>query len=140
MVGSAEFDQASLTAGPVTRLSVIDVTAAIVRFSSGATGFLKSGYKMGRRIFSVEAHSDGISFFGDPEEGGRIFRDGNVTPTKLLDGHRLSRSQKSYRAYGEHNMNKHFLACIREGRQPETNLDDALKTMELVEAIHHSQI
>ena len=118
----------------------LTVFLAIVKFSSGATGFLKSGYKMGRRVFAVEAHSEGISFFGDPEEGGRVFTDGNVAPAKILDAHKLSRSQKSYRAYGEHTMNRHFLDCIREGRQPETNLDDAIKTMELVEAIHRSQI
>ena len=62
------------------------------------------------------------------------------TPAKILDPHKLSRSQKSYRAHGEHTMNRHFLDCIREGRQPETHLDDAIKTMELVEAIHRSQI
>ncbi len=118
----------------------LTVFLAIVKFSSGATGFLKSGYKMGRRIFAVEAHSEGISFYGDPEEGGKVFTEGNVTPAKILDAHKLSRSQKPYRAHGEHTMNQHFMDCIREGRQPETNLDDALKTMELVEAIHRSQI
>ena len=118
----------------------LTVFQAIVTFSSGATGFLKSGYKMGRRIFAVEAHSDGISFFGDPEEGGKIYTEGNVKPAKELDGHKISRSKKPYRAYGEHTMNRHFLDCIREGRQPETNLEDAIKTMELVEAIHRSQI
>jgi hypothetical protein len=116
------------------------VFLAIVKFSNGATGFLKSGYKMGRRIFAVEAHSEGISFFGDPEEGGKVFTDGNVAPSKVLDAHKLSRSKKTYRAYGEHAMNLHFMDCIREGRQPETHLDDAIKTMELVDAIHRSQI
>lgn len=114
---------------------------AMVRFSSGATGFLKFGYKMGRRIFSVESHSDGISFYGDPEEGGRLFTDGNVEPSKLLDAFKLSRSQKTHRAYGAFAMNRHFIDCIREGRQPETNFEDALKGMELVEEIlHHAQI
>jgi virulence factor len=116
------------------------VFLAIVRFSSGATGFLKSGYKMGRRIFAVEAHSVGISFFGDPEEGGKVFTEGKVEPSKVLDAFKMSRSQKPYRAFGEHSMNLHFLDCIRRGRQPETNLDDSIKTMELVEAIHQSQI
>jgi predicted dehydrogenase len=129
-------------ASSVRRIAADHLTVflAMVTFSSGATGFLKSGYKMGRRIFAVEAHSEGISFFGDPEEGGRIFTEGTVKPAKLLDGHKISRSKKPYRAYGEHTMNRHFLDCIREGRQPETNLDDAIKTMELVEAIHRSQI
>ena len=129
-------------ASDVRRIGADHMTVflAIVKFSSGATGFLKSGYKMGRRIFSVEAHSEGVSFFGDPEEGGKVFTDGNVAPAKVLDPHKLSRSKKTYRSYGEYTMNQHFMACIREGRQPETNLDDAIKTMELVDAIHRSQI
>jgi virulence factor len=118
----------------------MNIVMAMVRFSSGATGIVKSGYKMGRRIFAVEAHSDGVSFYGDPEEGGKVFREGNLAPSKLLDPFKLCRSQKLYRAFGEHNMNRHFLDCVREGRQPETNLDDGLKTMELVEAILRSQI
>lgn len=117
------------------------VFLAMIRFSSGATGFLKFGYKMGRRIFSVEAHSEAASFYGDPEEGGKLFAEGNVAPVKLFDANKLSRSQKSHRAHGAFQMNRHFLDCIREGRQPETNLEDALKGMELCEEIlHHAQI
>ena len=129
-------------ASDVRRIGADHMTVflAIVKFSNGATGFLKSGYKMGRRIFAVEAHSEGISFFGDPEEGGKVFKDGKVAPSKVLNAHKLSRSKKTYRAYGEHVMNQHFMECIREGQQPETNLDDAIKTMELVDAIHRSQI
>ena len=98
----------------------INVVFAMIRFSSGATGFIKSGYKMGRRIFAVEAHSDGVSFYGDPEEGGKVFEGGKLEPSRTLDPYKLCRSKKDFRAFGVHAMNRHFLDCIREGRQPET--------------------
>ena len=44
---------------------------ALIKFSSGATGLLLNNFMAGRRIFSVEIHAPGISFFGDPEEGAR---------------------------------------------------------------------
>ena len=43
-----------------------NVHLALVRFSSGATGLLLNNFMAGRRMFSVEVHSPGISFFGDP--------------------------------------------------------------------------
>ena len=37
---------------------------------------------------------------------------------------------------GQWHENRHFIDCIKEGRQPLTNFADAAKTMELVERIH----
>lgn len=124
-------------AGDVRRLGGEHQTVflAMVRFSSGATGFLKFGYQMGRRIFSVEAHSSGISLYADPEEGGNVYADNDVKPKKVLDPFKLSRSKKTHRAYGPFAMHQHILNCVREGKQPETNFEDSIKTMELVEAI-----
>lgn len=124
-------------AGDVRRIGGEHQTVflAMVRFSSGATGFLKFGYQMGRRIFSVEAHASGISLYADPEEGGNVYADNNVKPKRVLDAFKLSRSKKPHRAFGAFAMHQHFLGCVREGRQPETNFEDSVKTMELVEAI-----
>ena len=41
---------------------------------------------------------------------------------------------------GAWDLNAHFLDCIRRGLPPETNFDDALKTMALVDAVYSSQI
>jgi len=124
-------------AGDVRRIGGEHQTVfmAMIRFSTGAIGFLKFGYQMGRRIFSVEAHASGISLYADPEEGGNVYADNNPVPKKVLDAFKLSRSQKSHRAFGAYSMHQHFLECVRTGQQPETNFDDATKTMELVEAI-----
>jgi len=116
------------------------VHLALVRFSSGATGVLLTNWMTGRRIFSVEIHAAGISCFGDPEEGGRVFADGKAEPLCTLDPVELAGSAESYRAHGPYDMNLHFIDCIRRGVQPETSLDDAVKTMELVDAIYDRQI
>jgi predicted dehydrogenase len=113
---------------------------ALVKFSSGATGVLLTNWMTGRRIFSVEIHSPGISCFGDPEEGGKMFADGKVEPLQDLDPAVLAGSGEAYRAYGPYDMNRDFIDCIRKGKQPDTNFDDAVKTMELCDLIYLAQI
>ena len=113
---------------------------ALVKFSSGATGVLQNCYMMGRRMFTVEVHSTGISMFGDPEEGGQVFADGKVEPVRALDPWTLSESKKPHVAFGAYALNRHFIDCVKTGQQPETNFEDAAKSMELVDAIYDSQI
>ena len=117
-----------------------NVHLALVRFSSGATGLLLNNFMAGRRIFSVEIHSPGISFFGDPEEGGQLYADNKTEPIDVLDPSVLAGSAEDYRAFGPYDINRHFVDCMLKGKDPETNFDDAVKTMELVDAIYRSQI
>jgi predicted dehydrogenase len=129
-------------ASDVRRLIADHHTAhlALVRFSSGATGVLLTNWMTGRRVFTVEVHAPGISCFGDPEEGARVFADNKVEPMRLLDPFELAGSKADYRAFGPYDMNLHFIDCIRRRVQPETSLDDAVKTMELIDAIYRKQI
>ncbi len=113
---------------------------ALVKFSSGATGVLQNCYMMGRRMFTVEVHSTGISMFGDPEEGGQVFADGKVEPVRSLDPWILGESEQPHVAFGAYAINRHFIDCVKTGQQPETNFEDAAKSMELVDAIYDSQI
>jgi len=113
---------------------------ALIKFSSGATGLLLNNFMAGRRIFSVEIHAPGISFFGDPEEGGTLYADNKLDPVEEMDPFAMANSQEDYRAFGAYDMNRHFVDCIVKGKQPETCFDDALKTMELIDAIYQSQL
>lgn len=117
-----------------------NVHLALVRFSSGATGLLLNNFMAGRRIFSVEIHAPGISFFGDPEEGGQLYADNKTEPIDELDPSVLAGSAEDYRAFGPYDINRHFVDCMLKGKNPETDFDDATKTMELVDAIYRSQI
>ena len=117
-----------------------NVHLALVRFSSGATGLLLNNFMAGRRMFSVEVHAPGISFFGDPEEGGQLYADNKTEPIDELDPFVLAGSAEDYRAFGPYDINRHFVDCMLKGKNPETNFDDATKTMELVDAVYRSQI
>ena len=117
-----------------------NIHLAMVRFSSGATGLLLNNFMAGRRMFSVEIHSPGISFFGDPEEGGQLFADNRTDPVQQLDPRTLARSDADYRAFGAYDLNRHFVDCLLKEKKPETHFDDAVKTMELVDAVYGSQI
>lgn len=117
-----------------------NVHLALVRFSSGATGLLLNNFMAGRRMFSVEVHAPGISFFGDPEEGGQLYADNKTEPIDVLAPTVLAGSAEDYRAFGPYDINRHFVDCMLKGKDPETNFDDATKTMELVDAIYRSQI
>ena len=117
-----------------------NIHLALVRFSSGATGLLVNNFMAGRRMFSIEVHAPGISFFGDPEEGGRLYADSQTDPVEELDPFELSGSQDSHHAFGPWDTNAHFLDCVRNNTPPETNFNDAVKTMELVDAIYANQI
>ena len=117
-----------------------NIHIAMVRFSSGATGVLLNNFMAGRRVFSVEIHSPGISFFGNPEEGGQLFADNRTDPVQELDPCALARSEADHRAFGAYDLNRHFVDCLLKGKNPETHFDDAVKTMELVDAVYGSQI
>ncbi len=117
-----------------------NIHLALVRFSSGATGLLLNNFMAGRRTFSVEIHSAGVSFFGDPEEGGQLFADDRTDPIEQLDPAALAGSSEPHRAHGAWDTNAHFLECVRRGVAPETNFEDAIRTMELVEAVYGGQI
>ena len=117
-----------------------NIHLALIRFTSGVTGLLLNNFMTGRRMFTVEIHSPGISFFGDPEEGGQLFADNQTKPIDTLDPFALAKSQDDYRAFGTYDINRHFVDCMLKGKNPETNFDDAVKTMELVDAVYGAQI
>jgi predicted dehydrogenase len=117
-----------------------NIHLALVKFSSGATGLLLNNFMAGRRMFTVEVHAPGVSFFGDPEEGGKLYADNKTEPKEELDPFALAKSQEAYRAFGAYDINRHFVDCLLKGQEPETNFADALKTMELVEAVYQKQI
>ena len=140
-------------AGDVRRLGAEHHTAhlALVTFSSGATGVLLTNWMAGRRMFTIEVHGPGISCTGDIEEGGAAYADGKTEPVETLaplesfpDREACARfgftGTDIIRAGWHLDANRHFIDCIRKHRQPETNLEDALKTMELVEAVYRSQV
>ena len=112
---------------------------ALVKFTSGASGYLCTNWAVGGRIHTFEMHARGISAYINPDAGGRAVihtSEGTIeiTPEEAAD------SDKQHRAYGFYGESRHFVDCIQQDEHPLTCFADAVKTMELVTAIYRNRI
>jgi predicted dehydrogenase len=120
---------------------------AAIRFDSGAIGSLISHYGVGSDIQRAEAYADDFSAYLD------MFRE----PRVEWIGAGCTRVEMYAASYDEHgdargqlmegpldleavggpgfNETRHFVDCILNDRTPWSNLDDAVHTMRLCEAI-----
>jgi len=129
-------------ASDVRRLLATHYTShlALATFDSAVTGLLITNWMTGGRPFHVELHGPGISAFVEPEHGAVVYADGRHEPICSLSPSALVGSDLRHRTVGFYQENRHFIDCVKSGRQPQMNLANALKTMELVDRIYQSQI
>lgn len=111
-----------------------NVFNALVRFESGATGILTANRASGTRYERFEVHGHGIAAYIRAPEMAEVYQDGESRPS-VLKGVELVGSDQTHRTYGFFDESRHFIDCIKAGRQPMTNLDDAVKTRMLVDRI-----
>jgi predicted dehydrogenase len=128
-------------ASDVRNLGAEDKNAfyALVKFSTGATGVLQTNWAAGRRFFKVELHGQGISAYADPDDLGMLYKDGNLEG-EHFDPATCAGNSADWHRWGFFAENRHFIDCVKSGKRPLSNLDDTVKTMELVDRIYHSQI
>ncbi len=112
---------------------------ALLEFENGAIGMLLTNWVVGKRIFSVEMHSKGISAFAEPDDKAVIYKDNEEKGETLLTQD-AAKSKEKHKYAGFFTENRHFIDCLKEGKQPMTNFADSVKTMELVDRIYHSQM
>jgi predicted dehydrogenase len=84
-------------------------------------------------------HGMGISVFADPNDRALIYRGGKETP-EVLTTQDATGSDDFRHFYGFAAEARHFIDCIRENRQPSSSLEDAARTMRLVNQIYASPI
>ncbi len=108
---------------------------ALIRFEGGAVGVLLTNWNVGARRHTFEMHAEGISAFCDPDGRAEIFAD-NVAEPEVITAQDVAGSDEMRVFNGFAAENRHFIDCIASGEAPETNLGDALKTMELVDKIY----
>ena len=104
--------------------------AALVRFEGGATGMLAAYRAAGGRYERFELHGRGISAYIRAPEAAEVYTDGQAAP-EVLHPH----SPDPRLSYGYSAESRHFIDCVRLGKQPLTSLDDAVRTMDLVDRI-----
>lgn len=112
---------------------------ALLKFENGAVGFLLTNWVVGKRIFSVEMHAKGISAFAEPDDKAVIYKD-NKEKGEVFSTQEIAGSKEMHKYAGFFTENRHFIDCLKAGKQPLTNFSDAVKTMELVDRIYRSQI
>ena len=127
---------------------VVNAWNGVCRFDNGVTGIIKANYKTGGRVHKFEVHGPGVSAYIDLGFGGascsaRVLAHQGTTQYSLaargadkagvleLDGMEMAGSTDFYKFYGFYQEDRHFLDCVRAGTQPETNIEDAVKSMRL---------
>ena len=101
---------------------------AVLKFANGCGGTFMSHYGVGFRIQRAEVHADGFSAYLDLTGSPKCELYENEKPyDKPLD----------LDAIGGKDFNEavHLVDCIKNSKKPWSNLEDAVKTMELCEKI-----
>ena len=102
-----------------------DVHAALVLFANGCVAHISANYTTDSRLERYEIHGREISAYLEGVKGGEMVADGERHEL-AVDGDAI------------HRKNEFFFGCIRNDKPislPGANLDEAVKTMELAEAI-----
>lgn len=131
--------------------------ASVMRFANGVTGTMRSNYQAGARIHDFEIHGPGASAFINIGFGGNeceatiiyssnakmySLASGGVGGMKIekIDGKELAGTDKFYAYYGYKQEDINFVNCVLEGKKPLCSIEDAAKSMELVELVHATEI
>lgn len=113
---------------------------ATVTFSSGAVGTVHYNTVTGRRIFRAEFHGPNITAYVDADRESWLVSD-NGQPESISSAEFARASVpadeelRPYHWLGFWHENRHFIDCVKTGRQPSSHFADAVKSMELVEEI-----
>jgi virulence factor len=108
---------------------------ALIQFESGGVGVLLTNWNVGGRRHEFEMHAEGVSAFVNPDEEARIWQEDSADPT-IVDTKQAADSDEFRVFYGFEGENRHFIDCVKAGKQPQSNFADAAKSMELAEMIY----
>ncbi len=136
---------------------VVNAWCAVTRFDNGVTGVIKGNYHTGGRVHKFEIHGPGVSAYINLGFGP-AGADATILPHKgkaqyslpargeggeeivRIDGKELAGGGGFHKYYGFWQEDRHFIDCVRSGRQPETNIHDAVESFRWVEQIAASGI
>ncbi|MHB8993731.1 MAG: Gfo/Idh/MocA family protein [Armatimonadota bacterium] len=113
---------------------------ALVEFESGAVGVLLANWGTGGRVHQFEMHSHGASAFINPDVSAVLNLNNVLAAETITTQEAAGGRTENYHYYGFFGENRHFIDCVKSGKQPETSFADAVKTMELVDLIYASSM
>jgi predicted dehydrogenase len=125
---------------------------SITRFDNGTIGIVKANYRTGGRVHRFEIHGPRASAFINLGQGGAqcegllLRHDGRQQYSlsagaadgdadAYFNGVALAGSDQFHRFYGFYQEDRHFIDCVKERREPETSIQDAVKSFRYVDLI-----
>jgi len=101
---------------------------SVIRFANGCRGVFMSHYGVGFRIQRAEVHAESFSAYIDLTGAPKC---------EIYENGKLYEKPIDLDAVGGKGFNEthHFIECIKKGKKPWSNVEDAVKTMELCESI-----
>lgn len=117
------------------KASYANMFNALVRFDNGCIGVLLGNWYVGARRHVFEIHGEGISAYCNPDADTLVYADNKAEPL-VLPTRQVAGSDENRTYYGFAGENRHFIDCVKSGTQPQTNFNDALKTMLLIESLY----
>jgi predicted dehydrogenase len=116
-----------------------DAWQALVRFDNDASGVLHTFWNCGGRQHLFELHAVGASAYVDPD-GRTVLKAQNGKKIEQMECPGISKREEMYLHSGFLAQAQHFVDCVVSGREPSSSFEDAVGTMDLVEAIRVSDI
>lgn len=112
---------------------------ALIEFENGCIGILLANWAAGKRVHTFEMHGIGVSAFANPDADGEgiVYADDGRFIMRMTPQD-AARSEQHHKLYGFYDENRHFIECIKSGAMPQTHFGDAVKTMELIDAIYRA--
>lgn len=150
MAGATPVEAATMTMS--VDEPVVNAWNAVTRFDNGAIGIIKANYRTGGRVHRFEMHGPGASAFinlgmGGPQceafllrhDGGQQYSlsagaaggDSNA----YFSGAKYANSDQFYRYYGFYYEDRHFIDCVKDRSEPETSIQDAVKSFRYIDLI-----
>lgn len=125
---------------------------SVFTFENGVMGTIQSHYATGGRVHSFEIHSGAASAYIDLGFGAAscqadiLYFNGQKSfslastgtrsgQIRHLDGAELAGSNDYHHYYGYYAEDQEFLHCMETGRKPSSGIDEAIRSMELIDAI-----
>lgn len=109
---------------------------ALTRHEGGATGMAMLSWAVGGgRPYAYELHGQGISVFADLTGRHEVLIEGERDEAALAQFGPVTRDAPLMH-YGFREENRYFIDCLLSRTQPSSCLSDAVRTMELADAVY----
>lgn len=131
--------------------------SSVIQFENGVTGTLRANYQTGGRVHTFEIHGPNASAFinlgfGDAACEAKILHFGGQTiysiasagvgaqQIDVIDGREVAGGDAYHQYYGYFQEDLDFIETLRTGKSPFCGIEDAAKSMEMVELLQKSLI